>query len=90
MGCEINIIKLLIGAKELVTKKRKFTWSRRPKILFIDFKSAFDKVNRRIMFRKLEAAGFPQDWINTLKYLYRETRVSYDGIQGTKLGSGVT
>lgn len=60
-----------MASKHLLGKRTKFSWTQRPKILFIDFKSAFDKVNRRILFRKLADAQVPIDWINTLKLLYR-------------------
>jgi hypothetical protein len=73
----------MLAAKTSLTGRRISSWRNRPKILFIDFKSAFDKVNRRILFRKLEACGIPSDWLNTLRFLYKNASVSFDGIRGS-------
>jgi hypothetical protein len=73
----------MMAAKAAIAGRRISCWRNRPKILFIDFKSAFDKVNRRILFRKLEACGIPNDWLNTLRFLYKNTFVSFDGVNGT-------
>lgn len=50
---------------------------------FIDFKKAFDSVNRSIMFKILYAYGIPDELVNAISDMYRGTKakvVSPDGI----------
>ena len=49
-----------------VRNKNDFAWT-----LFIDLKSAFDKVNHEMIFTRLEEIGIDGDLINTIKWLYR-------------------
>ena len=42
-------------------------------IVFIDFKKAFDSIDRNIMFQILEAYGIPREIINSIKIMYTNT-----------------
>ena len=43
-------------------------------ILFVDFKKAFDSIHRGKMMRILRAYGIPQDVVNAISLLYKDTK----------------
>ena len=59
----MNLIKLLGKAKDLLDEHPRSN----NYILFIDLKAAFDSVDHRILFRKMEQCGIRQEIINTVK-----------------------
>ena len=42
-------------------------------IVFIDFKKAFDSIDRNVMFKILEAYGIPQEIVDAIKIMYTNT-----------------
>ena len=56
---------------------------------FIDFKSAFDKVDHQILFKKLQESGITQRTINILKLLYNSYHFSLMEGEPSKINSGV-
>ena len=70
IGCEPNLLRILeeikSNMKKPVRNKDDFSWT-----LFIDLKSAFDKVNHELMFERLKEIDIDIDLINTIKWLYR-------------------
>ena len=70
IGTEPNLLRILeeikVNMDKPVRNKNDFAWT-----LFIDLKSAFDKVNHEMMFARLEEIGIDGDLINTIKWLYR-------------------
>ena len=70
IGCEPNLLKIVeeikANMKKPIRGKNDYAWT-----LFIDLKSAFDKVNHEIMFERLTEIGIDSDLINTIKWLYR-------------------
>ncbi len=63
-GCEINILKLRDKLKERLRKGKK------PWALFVDLKSAFDKVNHKYLFDQMEKYGINEQLVNTIKWVY--------------------
>jgi len=58
-------------------------------VLFVDFKSAFDKVNHSILFEKLEGSGVKQRTLNILKLLYNSYHFTLPGDRPYKVNTGV-
>jgi hypothetical protein len=58
-------------------------------LLFIDFKSAFDSLNHDTLFTKLENFNIKEEWINTVKMLYKHTKISTDGTASYSVNKGV-
>ena len=48
--------------------------NRKAIILYIDFKKAFDSINRRVMMRILKAYDVPQKLLNAIDLLYQNTK----------------
>jgi len=84
---QVHILRLLGKVQDL----RQSPWFHSGSwfILFVDFKSAFDKVNHQILFRKLEGAGISERAINILRMLYNSCHFSLMGDAPRKVGSGV-
>ena len=62
--------------RELIRKYR----SSRLYVCFVDFKMAFDSVDRRLLFEKLERTpGIDQVWLRLLKAMYSGVRASVKG-----------
>ena len=66
LDTNVNLLRLITDALDL----KKTSNCKKNNILFIDFKSAFDNVNRDILFKKLRKQGFSDNWVNTLEILY--------------------
>ena len=63
MGCEVNILRMTEYIKQQFEMKlHKNLWA-----LFIDLKSAFDTVNHRLLFEKMEGAGVKEEIIESVK-----------------------
>ena len=62
MGCELNIMRFQI-LMEYYYKN----YTKKANILFIDFKSAFDSVDHKILFQKMHNYGIDVELINTIK-----------------------
>jgi len=56
--------------------------------LFIDLKSAFDKVNHDYLFEKMEELKIDKTITNTIKWLYQVARIEV-GDEEVEVGSGV-
>ena len=66
MGTEVNILRILGEIQRNINKKTKETvWT-----LFIDLKSAFDKVDHHILMNKLKKMEVATDLVNTIVWLY--------------------
>ena len=74
LGCEVNLVRLREKAKELMTKGTTTTKF----ILFIDFKQAYDSVNHKKLFEKLEKLGTPERIINTIKKMLSYANMKMD------------
>ena len=71
IGTEVNILRIVGEIQHNMKIKNKgTTWT-----LFIDLKSAFDKVDHRIMIRKLKIIGIEYTLINTIEWLYEQTKI---------------
>ena len=81
-GCEINILKL----KQ--TLRQRLQSGKKPWALFIDLKSAFDKVNHDYLFAEMKKYGITETLINTIKWLYQTTKIQV-GEEQIDIGSGV-
>ena len=66
MGCEVNIMRITTQIKAMKRDKKKKTWS-----LYIDLKSAFDKVNHEILFKRMRELKIDEELINTIEWLYK-------------------
>ena len=76
IGCEVNILRLtetIQQQKDLLKEKYKVNqqlWT-----LFIDFKSAFDKVCQSQIFHKMTQLGINRQLCNSIKWLYGQTEM---------------
>ena len=50
-------------------------------ITFVDFKKAFDSIERKVMFAVLRHSGIPEDVVNAISALYNNSKgaVMFDG-----------
>ena len=77
LGTNINILKL----QDVINKLRsidnnKINSNRSTKyLLFIDFKAAYDSVDHRILFKKLEKMRVREELINAIKLLYSSAKM---------------
>ena len=53
--------------------------------LFIDLKSAFDKVDHKLLIEKLKKKGVSKELINTIQWLYANTKIK---VNGKEIGIG--
>ena len=58
-------------------------------ILFIDFKTAFDRVDHKTLMEKLERAGVKKNTLNVIKLLYNSYHFTLPGDIPKKVNSGV-
>ncbi len=58
-------------------------------ILFIDFKTAFDRVDHKTLMEKLEKAGVKKNTLNVVKLLYNSYHFTLPGDVPKKVNSGV-
>lgn len=49
--------------------------------LFVDFKTAFDCVDRRLLFRTLRTKGIPDYLVNTVEAMYKRTSYIIEGVK---------
>lgn len=54
-------------------------------VMFADLKGAFDRINRKEIWRRLEALGLEEELIDCLRDIYGETKVQVK-ISSTKVG----
>jgi retron-type reverse transcriptase len=54
----------------------------------LDLKSAFDTVDHRILFEKMKQLNIDGKLINSIEWLYRQTRFTVNGKE-VPIGSGV-
>lgn len=74
----VFVLKSLVGNK--LKRKRGKLYA-----AFIDFKTAFDKVNREIMMKKLEGIGVKVKMLRMIGKIYEETKseiITPDGVTG--------
>lgn len=43
--------------------------------IFYDFQGAYDSLNHRILYRKLLKLGVEEEFVNTIKWLYGNTKI---------------
>ena len=48
-------------------------------VLAIDFKSAFDKLDRKLLFKKMISGGYDQKLVKAIGMLLENTFVNYNG-----------
>ena len=71
LGCDFNIMRLrqrVYDLKFLRTKEEKY-------VLFIDLKAAYDSVNHRKLFSKMEKKGYSDENINAVRVIYSSARI---------------
>ena len=79
----MNILKLMETLKVRRRIKGGKAW-----VLFIDLKSAFDKVDHGVMFGEMQRLGISQQMIETIRWVYDETRFEVGG-EYVEIGNGV-
>jgi len=84
---QTHIIRLI--GKVIDYKKSKTFNTGRWKILFIDFKTAFDRVDHKQLMNKLEKTELKQDTLNVIKLLYNSYRFTLPGGEPQRINSGV-
>ena len=67
----------------MAKKSKEVIWT-----LFIDLKSAFDKVDHRILMQKLRQKGVEENLVNTIEWLYEQTKIKV-GDENHNIGRGV-
>jgi endonuclease/exonuclease/phosphatase family metal-dependent hydrolase len=71
-ACTDNVFVM----KQIVEKRREFNLETH--IAFVDFKKAFDSINRSKLWDVLQLSGYPSHLIKAVKSLYRNTRIIID------------
>jgi len=74
---QTHILRLI--GKVIDYKKSKTFKTRRWKILFIDFKTAFDRVDHKQLMNKLEKTDLKHDTLNVIKLLYNSYHFTLPG-----------
>jgi hypothetical protein len=88
LGTHVHILRLLSRIIDIKDSPR--FKSGRWFSFFIDFKSAFDKVDHQILFKKLQGSGISQRTINILRLLYNSYHFSLsEDDRPNKINSGV-
>ena len=75
----------ILRVREILREKRK---QKKGWALFIDLKSAFDKINHEYLFEEMLMHGIDSNLVETIKWMYQETEFQV-GDHGVKIGSGV-
>lgn len=87
LGTHIHILRLLGRIKDI--QDSPFYVSGNWLAFFIDFKSAFDRVDHQKLFEKLQHSGISSRTINILKLLYNSYSFSLMESDPNKINSGV-
>ena len=77
LGCDVNIMRLrqrVYDLKFLRTREEKY-------VLFIDLKAAYDSVNHRKLFSKMENKGYSDEIINAIRVIYSSARMRLNTLQ---------
>ena len=77
LGCDVNIMRLrqrVYDLKFLRTKEEKY-------VFFIDLKAAYDSVNHRKLFVKMEERGYSAEIINAIRVIYSSARMRLNTLQ---------
>ena len=77
LGCDVNIMRLrqrVYDLKFLRTREEKY-------VLFIDLKAAYDSVNHRKLFSKIENKGYSDEIINAIRVVYSSARMRLNTLQ---------
>ncbi len=87
LGTQVHILRLVGRMRDICGNPRfkSGNWF----AFFVDFKSAFDKVDHLILFRKLQDSGVSLRTINILKLLYNSYHFSLLGDSPKRIKSGV-
>jgi len=86
LNTNIHILRLVGRLMDLKRSRRAYgQWH----VLFIDFRSAFDKVSHDILMEKLEKSGLKQNTLSTIKLLYNSYEFSVRESDPLKIRSGV-
>ena len=84
LGTEINIIRILDDIRQKKKeKKQKTIWT-----LFIDLKSAFDRVDHKTLMRKLRIMDISEELVNTIEWFYEQTKIKVNEKE-INIGRGV-
>ncbi len=86
-GTQVHILRLVGKMKDIQENPhfKSGNWF----VFFIDFKSAFDRVDHSLLFKKLETSGISMRTINILKLLYNSYHFSLLGDIPRRIKSGV-
>ena len=87
LGTQTHLLRLLGRMKDIQANPgfRPLTWH----VLFIDFKSAFDRVNHEMLFSKLQRGGITERTLSILKVLYNSYHFTLPSDKPRKINSGV-
>ena len=62
----------VLGLRRLIEGVKEF--NKKPIIIYVDFKKAFDSINRKVMIKILKAYGIPNCLVNVIALFYENTR----------------
>ena len=62
----------MLGLRRLIEGVKEF--NKKPIIIYVDFKKAFDSINRKVMIKILKAYGIPNCLVNVIALFYENTR----------------
>ena len=77
----MKIMKTIERLKE--KKNKEINWT-----CFIDLKSAFDKVDHKILMKKMRDMKIQTELVNTIEWLYEQTKIQI-GEEEINIGVGV-
>ena len=87
LGTQVHLVRMLGRIRDIQSSPdfKPLRWH----VLFIDFKSAFDKVNHSILFTKLQAENISSRTLDILRVLYNSYHFTLPRDQPHKINSGV-
>jgi len=87
LGTQIHILRLIGRAKDI--QNSYFFAPRKWRILFVDFKAAFDSVDQEKLFERLEGSGISSRTTNILRMLYNSYQFTIQGCSPMRIKLGV-
>ena len=92
-----STISQILALRRIIEEMRNA--NREMTLIFVDFKKAFDSVDRQAMFEIQDLYGIPQEMVNAIKVLYTDTKArvltsdgdtdTFDIVSGIPQGSVV-
>jgi hypothetical protein len=76
-GADMNVVKLRDRGAKIKKENGKEKY-----VYFVDLKNAYDSVNHRLLFSKMEKCGIDNKTTNTVRLLYSNARLMLDRVSG--------